>query len=147
MIRGKQGRFRQNPLGKRVDYSGCFAVIVGPTLHLYQCGPPKKVTLELFRLFIFGKPEGRGMAIIIEATKKMVECKLLEVWGVLAKVIREHPALLNRAPILYRLDIQALEPVLVEGKAVRLHPLACATYNAGLDGDQMAAHVPSTLRA
>ncbi|MCO3981356.1 DNA-directed RNA polymerase subunit beta' [Pseudomonas aeruginosa] len=146
MIKGKQGRFRQNLLGKRVDYSGRSVITVGPTLRLHQCGLPKKMALELFKPFIFGKLEGRGMATI-KAAKKMVERELPEVWDVLAEVIREHPVLLNRAPTLHRLGIQAFEPVLIEGKAIQLHPLVCAAYNADFDGDQMAVHVPLTLEA
>ncbi|MCO1672035.1 DNA-directed RNA polymerase subunit beta' [Pseudomonas aeruginosa] len=147
MIKGKQGRFRQNLLGKRVDYSGRSVITVGPTLRLHQCGLPKKMALELFKPFIFGKLEGRGMATTIKAAKKMVERELPEVWDVLAEVIREHPVLLNRAPTLHRLGIQAFEPVLIEGKAIQLHPLVCAAYNADFDGDQMAVHVPLTLEA
>ncbi|MFO1674886.1 DNA-directed RNA polymerase subunit beta' [Pseudomonas aeruginosa] len=146
MIKGKQGRFRQNLLGKRVDYSGRSVITVGPTLRLHQCGLPKKMALELFKPFIFGKLEGRGMATTIKAAK-MVERELPEVWDVLAEVIREHPVLLNRAPTLHRLGIQAFEPVLIEGKAIQLHPLVCAAYNADFDGDQMAVHVPLTLEA
>ncbi|MBW5414075.1 DNA-directed RNA polymerase subunit beta' [Pseudomonas sp. MAG002Y] len=147
MIKGKQGRFRQNLLGKRVDYSGRSVITVGPTLRLHQCGLPKKMALELFKPFIFGKLEARGMATTIKAAKKMVERELPEVWDVLADVIREHPVLLNRAPTLHRLGIQAFEPVLIEGKAIQLHPLVCAAYNADFDGDQMAVHVPLTLEA
>ena len=147
MIKGKQGRFRQNLLGKRVDYSGRSVITVGPTLRLHQCGLPKKMALELFKPFIFGKLEARGMATTIKAAKKMVERELPEVWDVLAEVIREHPVLLNRAPTLHRLGIQAFEPVLIEGKAIQLHPLVCAAYNADFDGDQMAVHVPLTLEA
>ena len=137
MIKGKQGRFRQNLLGKRVDYSGRSVITVGPTLRLHQCGLPKKMALELFKPFIFGKLEMRGLATTIKAAKKMVERELPEVWDVLAEVIREHPVLLNRAPTLHRLGIQAFEPVLIEGKAIQLHPLVCAAYNADFDGDQM----------
>ena len=147
MIKGKQGRFRQNLLGKRVDYSGRSVIVVGPTLRLHQCGLPKKMALELFKPFIFGKLEQRGLATTIKAAKKMVERELPEVWDVLADVIREHPVLLNRAPTLHRLGIQAFEPVLIEGKAIQLHPLVCAAYNADFDGDQMAVHVPLTLEA
>src|SRR5476649_2433981 len=147
MIKGKQGRFRQNLLGKRVDYSGRSVITVGPTLRLHQCGLPKKMALELFKPFIFGKLEMRGLATTIKAAKKMVERELPEVWDVLAEVIREHPVLLNRAPTLHRLGIQAFEPVLIEGKAIQLHPLVCAAYNADFDGDQMAVHVPLTLEA
>ncbi len=147
MIKGKQGRFRQNLLGKRVDYSGRSVIVVGPALRLHQCGLPKKMALELFKPFIFGKLEQRGLATTIKAAKKMVERELPEVWDVLADVIREHPVLLNRAPTLHRLGIQAFEPVLIEGKAIQLHPLVCAAYNADFDGDQMAVHVPLTLEA
>ncbi len=147
MIKGKQGRFRQNLLGKRVDYSGRSVIVVGPTLRLHQCGLPKKMALELFKPFIFGKLEGRGLATTIKAAKKMVERETPEVWEILAEVIREHPVLLNRAPTLHRLGIQAFEPVLIEGKAIQLHPLVCTAYNADFDGDQMAVHVPLTLEA
>ncbi|MDY6828628.1 MAG: DNA-directed RNA polymerase subunit beta' [Pseudomonadota bacterium] len=147
MIKGKQGRFRQNLLGKRVDYSGRSVIVVGPTLRLHQCGLPKKMALELFKPFIFGKLEHRGLATTIKAAKKMVERETPEVWDILAEVIREHPVLLNRAPTLHRLGIQAFEPVLIEGKAIQLHPLVCAAYNADFDGDQMAVHVPLTLEA
>ena len=147
MIKGKQGRFRQNLLGKRVDYSGRSVIVVGPTLKLHQCGLPKKMALELFKPFIFGKLERRGLATTIKAAKKMVERETAEVWDILADVIREHPVLLNRAPTLHRLGIQAFEPVLIEGKAIQLHPLVCAAYNADFDGDQMAVHVPLTLEA
>ncbi|OXS02454.1 DNA-directed RNA polymerase subunit beta' [Shewanella algae] len=147
MIKGKQGRFRQNLLGKRVDYSGRSVITVGPTLRLHQCGLPKKMALELFKPFIYGKLEGRGLATTIKAAKKMVEREVAEVWDVLDEVIREHPVMLNRAPTLHRLGIQAFEPVLIEGKAIQLHPLVCAAYNADFDGDQMAVHVPLTLEA
>lgn len=147
MIKGKQGRFRQNLLGKRVDYSGRSVITVGPSLRLHQCGLPKKMALELFKPFIFGKLEHRGLATTIKAAKKMVEREEPAVWDVLDEVIREHPVLLNRAPTLHRLGIQAFEPVLVEGKAIQLHPLVCAAYNADFDGDQMAVHVPLTLEA
>ena len=147
MIKGKQGRFRQNLLGKRVDYSGRSVIVVGPTLKLHQCGLPKKMALELFKPFIFGKLELRGLATTIKVAKKLVEREPPEVWDILAEVIREHPVLLNRAPTLHRLGIQAFEPVLIEGKAIQLHPLVCAAYNADFDGDQMAVHVPLTLEA
>ena len=147
MIKGKQGRFRQNLLGKRVDYSGRSVIVVGPTLRWHQCGLPKKMALELFKPFIFGKLEARGLATTIKAAKKMVEREPPEVWDILAEVIREHPVLLNRAPTLHRLGIQAFEPVLIEGKAIQLHPLVCAAYNADFDGDQMAVHVPLTIEA
>ena len=147
MIKGKQGRFRQNLLGKRVDYSGRSVITVGPTLKLHQCGLPKKMALELFKPFIYGKLELRGMATTIKAAKKMVEREAPEVWDILDEVIREHPVMLNRAPTLHRLGIQAFEPTLIEGKAIQLHPLVCAAYNADFDGDQMAVHVPLTLEA
>ncbi len=147
MIKGKQGRFRQNLLGKRVDYSGRSVIVVGPTLRLHQCGLPKKMALELFKPFIFGKLELQGLATTIKAAKKMVENEGPEVWDVLEEVIREHPILLNRAPTLHRLGIQAFEPVLIEGKAIQLHPLVCAAYNADFDGDQMAVHIPLTIEA
>ncbi|AEO08405.1 DNA-directed RNA polymerase subunit beta' [Buchnera aphidicola str. Ak (Acyrthosiphon kondoi)] len=147
MIKGKQGRFRQNLLGKRVDYSGRSVITVGPYLHLHQCGLPKKMALELFKPFIYGKLEVRGLATTIKAAKKMVEREEAVVWDILDEVIREHPVLLNRAPTLHRLGIQAFEPVLIEGKAIQLHPLVCAAYNADFDGDQMAVHVPLTLES
>ena len=147
MIKGKQGRFRQNLLGKRVDYSGRSVITVGPTLRLHQCGLPKKMALELFKPFIFGKLEARTLATTIKAAKKMVEREEPIVWDILDEVIREHPVMLNRAPTLHRLGIQAFEPVLIEGKAIQLHPLVCAAYNADFDGDQMAVHVPLTLEA
>ncbi|ADP65863.1 DNA-directed RNA polymerase subunit beta' [Buchnera aphidicola] len=147
MIKGKQGRFRQNLLGKRVDYSGRSVITVGPYLHLHQCGLPKKMALELFKPFIYGKLEVRGLATTIKAAKKMVEREEAIVWDILDEVIREHPVLLNRAPTLHRLGIQAFEPVLIEGKAIQLHPLVCAAYNADFDGDQMAVHVPLTLES
>ncbi|ALD15005.1 DNA-directed RNA polymerase subunit beta' [Buchnera aphidicola (Aphis glycines)] len=147
MIKGKQGRFRQNLLGKRVDYSGRSVITVGPYLRLHQCGLPKKMALELFKPFIYGKLEVRSLATTIKAAKKMVEREESVVWDILDEVIREHPVLLNRAPTLHRLGIQAFEPVLIEGKAIQLHPLVCAAYNADFDGDQMAVHVPLTLEA
>ncbi|EKD75287.1 MAG: DNA-directed RNA polymerase, beta' subunit [uncultured bacterium] len=147
MIKGKQGRFRQNLLGKRVDYSGRSVIVVGPTLRLHQCGLPKKMALELFKPFIFSKLQYRGLATTIKAAKRMVDREDPEVWDVLEEVIREHPVLLNRAPTLHRLGIQAFEPVLIEGKAIQLHPLVCTAYNADFDGDQMAVHVPLTLEA
>lgn len=147
MIKGKQGRFRQNLLGKRVDYSGRSVIVVGPTLRLHQCGLPKRMALELFKPFIFSKLETRGLATTIKAAKKMVEREEPVVWDILDDVIREHPVLLNRAPTLHRLGIQAFEPILIEGKAIQLHPLVCAAYNADFDGDQMAVHVPLTLEA
>ncbi|UTW05706.1 DNA-directed RNA polymerase subunit beta' (plasmid) [Amphritea atlantica] len=147
MIKGKQGRFRQNLLGKRVDYSGRSVIVVGPYLRLHQCGLPKKMALELFKPFIFSKLELRGHATTIKAAKKMVEREESLVWDILDEVIREHPIMLNRAPTLHRLGIQAFEPVLIEGKAIQLHPLVCAAYNADFDGDQMAVHVPLTIEA
>jgi DNA-directed RNA polymerase subunit beta' len=147
MIKGKQGRFRQNLLGKRVDYSGRSVITVGPYLRLHQCGLPKKMALELFKPFIYGRLEFLGLATTIKAAKKMVEREELIVWDVLDEVIREHPVLLNRAPTLHRLGIQAFEPILVEGKAIQLHALVCAAYNADFDGDQMAVHVPLTIEA
>jgi len=147
MIKGKQGRFRQNLLGKRVDYSGRSVIVVGPTLRLHQCGLPKKMALELFKPFIFSKLEHRGLATTIKAAKKMVEREEPIVWDILDDVIREHPVMLNRAPTLHRLGIQAFEPVLIEGKAINLHPLVCAAYNADFDGDQMAVHIPLTIEA
>ena len=147
MIKGKQGRFRQNLLGKRVDYSGRSVIVVGPTLRLHQCGLPKKMALELFKPFIFSKLEFRGLATTIKAAKKMVEKETSEVWDILAEAIREHPVLLNRAPTLHRLGIQAFEPVLIEGKAIQLHPLVCSAFNADFDGDQMAVHIPLTLES
>ncbi len=147
MIKGKQGRFRQNLLGKRVDYSGRSVIVVGPTLKLHQCGLPKKMALELFKPFIFSKLQFLGQATTIKAAKRMVERETPEVWNILEDVIREHPVLLNRAPTLHRLGIQAFEPILIEGKAIQLHPLVCTAYNADFDGDQMAVHVPLTIEA
>ncbi len=147
MIKGKQGRFRQNLLGKRVDYSGRSVIVVGPTLRLHQCGLPKKMALELFKPFIFSKLQYQGLASTIKAAKKMVDREDPAVWDILEQVIREHPVLLNRAPTLHRLGIQAFEPVLIEGKAIQLHPLVCTAYNADFDGDQMAVHVPLSLEA
>src|SRR5512134_159803 len=147
MLKGKQGRFRQNLLGKRVDYSGRSVIVVGPELKLNECGLPKKMALELFKPFIYSKLELYGMATTIKAAKRMLEKERPEVWDVLEEVIREHPVLLNRAPTLHRLGIQAFEPVLIEGKAIQLHPLVCAAFNADFDGDQMAVHVPLSLEA
>ncbi len=147
MLKGKQGRFRQNLLGKRVDYSGRSVIVVGPELKLHQCGLPKKMALELFKPFIYSKLELYGMATTIKAAKRMLEKERPEVWDVLDEVIREHPVMLNRAPTLHRLGVQAFEPVLVEGKAIQLHPLVCAAFNADFDGDQMAVHVPLSLEA
>ena len=147
MLKGKQGRFRQNLLGKRVDYSGRSVIVVGPELKLHQCGLPKKMALELFKPFIYAKLELYGMASTIKAAKRMVEKERPEVWDILEEVIREHPVMLNRAPTLHRLGIQAFEPVLIEGKAIQLHPLVCTAFNADFDGDQMAVHVPLALEA
>ena len=147
MIKGKQGRFRQNLLGKRVDYSGRSVIVVGPKLKLHECGLPKKMALELFKPFIFSKLQRRGMAATIKAAKKLVETERAEVWDILSEVIREHPVMLNRAPTLHRLGIQAFEPVLIEGKAIQLHPLVCTAFNADFDGDQMAVHVPLSVEA
>ncbi|MCP2041216.1 DNA-directed RNA polymerase subunit beta' [Neisseria sp. HSC-16F19] len=147
MIKGKGGRFRQNLLGKRVDYSGRSVITVGPYLRLHQCGLPKKMALELFKPFIFHKLEIQGLASTVKAAKKLVEQEVPEVWDILEEVIREHPILLNRAPTLHRLGIQAFEPILIEGKAIQLHPLVCAAFNADFDGDQMAVHVPLSLEA
>ena len=147
MIKGKSGRFRQNLLGKRVDYSGRSVIVVGPTLKLHQCGLPKLMALELFKPFIFNKLEALGIATTIKAAKKEVESQTPIVWDILEEVIREHPILLNRAPTLHRLGIQAFEPMLIEGKAIQLHPLVCAAFNADFDGDQMAVHVPLSLEA
>jgi len=147
MIKGKQGRFRQNLLGKRVDYSGRSVIVVGPTLKLHQCGLPKKMALELFKPFIFSKLQMRGLATTIKAAKKLVEREVAEVWDILEEVIREHPIMLNRAPTLHRLGIQAFEPILIEGKAIQLHPLVCTAFNADFDGDQMAVHVPLSIEA
>ncbi|MFK8054009.1 MAG: DNA-directed RNA polymerase subunit beta' [Woeseiaceae bacterium] len=147
MIKGKQGRFRQNLLGKRVDYSGRSVIVVGPTLKLHQCGLPKKMALELFKPFIFSKLQLRGEAATIKAAKRLVEREGPEVWDILEEVIREHPVMLNRAPTLHRLGIQAFEPVLIEGKAIQLHPLVCTAFNADFDGDQMAVHVPLSIEA
>ena len=147
MLKGKQGRFRQNLLGKRVDYSGRSVIVVGPELKLHQCGLPKKMALELFKPFIYHKLEMYGMATTVKAAKKMVEKERPEVWDILEEVIREHPVLLNRAPTLHRLGIQAFEPVLIEGKAIQLHPLVCTAFNADFDGDQMAVHVPLSIES
>ncbi|MBL7003433.1 MAG: DNA-directed RNA polymerase subunit beta' [Gammaproteobacteria bacterium] len=147
MIKGKQGRFRQNLLGKRVDYSGRSVIVVGPSLRLHQCGLPKKMALELFKPYIFGKLQLRGLATTIKAAKKLVEKEVPEVWDILEEVIREHPVMLNRAPTLHRLGIQAFEPILIEGKAIQLHPLVCTAFNADFDGDQMAVHVPLSIEA
>lgn len=147
MIKGKHGRFRQNLLGKRVDYSGRSVIVVGPTLKLHQCGLPKRMALELFKPFIFSKLQLRGLATTIKQAKRLVESEVPEVWDILEEVIREHPVMLNRAPTLHRLGIQAFEPVLIEGKAIQLHPLVCTAFNADFDGDQMAVHVPLSVEA
>ncbi|PID38837.1 MAG: DNA-directed RNA polymerase subunit beta' [Proteobacteria bacterium] len=147
MLKGKQGRFRQNLLGKRVDYSGRSVIVVGPELRLHQCGLPKKMALELFKPFIYNKLEERGLVTTIKSAKKMVEKEKPEVWDILDEVIKEHPILLNRAPTLHRLGIQAFEPILIEGKAIQLHPLVCTAFNADFDGDQMAVHVPLSMEA
>jgi DNA-directed RNA polymerase subunit beta' len=147
MIKGKEGRFRQNLLGKRVDYSGRSVIVVGPELKLHQCGLPKRMALELFKPFVFNKLEEKGFATTLKAAKRLVEKEHPEVWDALEEVIAEHPVLLNRAPTLHRLGIQAFDPVLVEGKAIKLHPLVCTAFNADFDGDQMAVHVPLSLEA
>ncbi|MBI3018182.1 MAG: DNA-directed RNA polymerase subunit beta', partial [Deltaproteobacteria bacterium] len=147
MLKGKQGRFRQNLLGKRVDYSGRSVIVIGPNLKLHQCGLPKKMALELFKPFIYNKLEERGYATTIKAAKRMVDLEETQVWDVLEEVIKEHPVLLNRAPTLHRLGMQAFEPVLIEGKAIQLHPLVCVAFNADFDGDQMAVHVPLSIEA
>ena len=147
MLKGKQGRFRQNLLGKRVDYSGRSVIVVGPEMKLHQCGLPKKMALELFKPFIYSKLEMYGIATTIKAAKKIVEAEKIEVWDILEEVIREHPVLLNRAPTLHRLGIQAFEPLLIEGKAIQLHPLVCAAFNADFDGDTMSVHVPLSIEA
>ena len=147
MLKGKQGRFRQNLLGKRVDYSGRSVIVVGPELKLHQCGLPKKMALELFKPFIYARLQAQGQAATVKQAKKLVEKEKREVWDILDEVIREHPVLLNRAPTLHRLGIQAFEPTLIEGKAIQLHPLVCAAFNADFDGDQMAVHVPLSLEA
>lgn len=147
MLKGKQGRFRQNLLGKRVDYSGRSVIVVGPNLRLHQCGLPKKMALELFKPFVYNKLEERGFATTIKQAKKLVETETVEVWDILSDVVKEHPVLLNRAPTLHRLGIQAFEPVLHEGKAIQLHPLVCTAFNADFDGDQMAVHVPLSIEA
>jgi DNA-directed RNA polymerase subunit beta' len=147
MLKGKQGRFRQNLLGKRVDYSGRSVIVVGPELKLHQCGLPKKMALELFKPFIYSRLDAKGLSTTVKQAKKLVEKEKPEVWDILDEVIREHPVLLNRAPTLHRLGIQAFEPVLIEGKAIQLHPLVCTAFNADFDGDQMAVHVPLSLEA
>merc|ERR1711964_491572 len=147
MLKGKPGRFRQNLLGKRVYYSGRTVIVVGPELQLHQCGLPKKMALELFKPFIIHKLQSKGLSSTVKQAKKLVEKERPEVWDILDEVIREHPVLLNRAPTLHRLGIQAFEPVLVEGKAIQLHPLVCTAFNADFDGDQMAVHVPLSVEA
>src|SRR6187401_1672942 len=147
MLKGKQGRFRQNLLGKRVDYSGRSVIVTGPELKLHQCGLPKKMALELFKPFIYARLDAKGLSSTVKQAKKLVEKERPEVWDILDEVIREHPVLLNRAPTLHRLGIQAFEPVLIEGKAIQLHPLVCSAFNADFDGDQMAVHVPLSLEA
>src|ERR1700710_1934587 len=147
MLKGKQGRFRQNLLGKRVDYSGRSVIVVGPELKLHQCGLPNKMALELFKPFIYNKLEERGYVTTIKSAKKMVERQRPEVWDILEEIVKEHPVLLNRAPTLHRLGIQPFEPILIEGKAIQLHPLVCSAFNADFDGDQMAVHVPLSLEA
>src|SRR5206468_3404562 len=146
-LKGKQGRFRQNLLGKRVDYSGRSVIVVGPELKLHQCGLPKKLALELFKPFIYARLEAKGFSQTVKQSKKLVEKEKPEVWDILEEVIREHPILLNRAPTLHRLGIQAFEPVLIEGKAIQIHPLVCTAYNADFDGDQMAVHAPLSVEA
>ncbi|HCG71692.1 MAG TPA: DNA-directed RNA polymerase subunit beta', partial [Nitrospina sp.] len=138
MLKGKQGRFRQNLLGKRVDYSGRSVIVVGPYLKFHQCGLPKKMALELFKPFVFNRLEDKGYATTIKTAKKMVEQERSEVWEVLEEVVKNHPVLLNRAPTLHRLGIQAFEPLLIEGKAIQVHPMVCTAFNADFDGDQMA---------
>ncbi len=147
MLKGKQGRFRQNLLGKRVDYSGRSVIVVGPDLRLHQCGLPKRMALELFKPFIYNKLEERGYVTTIKSAKKLVEKETPEVWDILEDVVKEYPILLNRAPTLHRLGIQAFEPVLIEGKAIQLHPLVCTAFNADFDGDQMAVHIPLSIEA
>ena len=142
MLKGKQGRFRQNLLGKRVDYSGRSVIVVGPELKLHECGLPKKMALELFKPFIYARLDAKGLSGTVKQSKRMVEREQPQVWDILEEVIREHPVLLNRAPTLHRLGIQAFEPKLIEGKAIQLHPLVCTAFNADFDGDQMAVHVP-----
>src|SRR5918994_1212686 len=147
MLKGKQGRFRQNLLGKRVDYSGRSVIVVGPELKLHQCGLPKEMAVELFKPFVVNKLIDRELAQNIKSAKRMVERRRPQVWDVLEEVIKEHPVLLNRAPTLHRLGIQAFEPILIEGKAIQLHPLVCTAFNADFDGDQMAVHVPLSLES
>jgi DNA-directed RNA polymerase subunit beta' len=147
MLKGKQGRFRQNLLGKRVDYSGRSVIVIGPDLRLHQCGLPKKMALELFKPFIYNRLEVKGLVTTVKGAKKMVERETPEVWDTLDEVVKEYPVMLNRAPTLHRLGIQAFEPILVEGKAIQLHPLVCTAFNADFDGDQMAVHVPLSVES
>ena len=147
LLKGKQGRFRQNLLGKRVDYSGRSVIVVGPELKLYQCGLPKGMALELFKPFVIKKLEEKGLVQTVKSAKKLVERERSEVWDILEEIIRDHCVLLNRAPTLHKLGIQAFQPILVEGKAIRLHPLVCAAFNADFDGDQMAVHVPLSFES
>ena len=147
MLKGKQGRFRQNLLGKRVDYSGRSVIVVGPELKMHQCGLPKEMALELFKPFVMKKLVDYGKTQNIKSAKKLIDRQDPKVWDILEEVIQDHPVLLNRAPTLHRLGIQAFEPVLVEGRAIKLHPLACGAFNADFDGDQMAVHVPLSLEA
>jgi DNA-directed RNA polymerase subunit beta' len=147
MLKGKQGRFRQNLLGKRVDYSGRSVIVVGPDLRLHQCGLPKKMALELFKPFIYNRLQEKGYVTTVKSAKKLVEKETAEVWDALDEVVREYPVMLNRAPTLHRLGLQAFEPVLIEGKAIQLHPLVCTAFNADFDGDQMAVHVPLGIEA
>ena len=147
MLKGKQGRFRQNLLGKRVDYSGRSVITVGPDLRLHQCGLPKKMALELFKPFIYRRLQEKGYVTTVKSAKKMVEKETSEVWDALDEVVREYPVMLNRAPTLHRLGLQAFEPILIEGKAIQLHPLVCTAFNADFDGDQMAVHVPLSIEA
>ena len=147
MLKGKQGRFRQNLLGKRVDYSGRSVITVGPDLRLHQCGLPKKMALELFKPFVYNRLLEKGYVTTVKSAKKMVERETAEVWDALDEVVREYPVMLNRAPTLHRLGMQAFEPVLIEGKAIRLHPFVCTAFNADFDGDQMAVHVPLSIEA
>ena len=147
MLKGKQGRFRQNLLGKRVDYSGRSVIVVGPELEIHQCGLPKSMALELFKPFIIRKLEEKGYVQTVKSAKKLVERERPEVWDILEEIIKDHPVLLNRAPTLHRLGIQAFQPLLIEGKAIQIHPLVCTAFNADFDGDQMAVHVPLSYEA
>ena len=145
LLRGKKGRFRQNLLGKRVDYSGRSVIVIGPQLKIYQCGLPKQMALELFKPFVVRQLVDRGLAPNVKSAKRIIERGREEIWGILEEIIKDHPVMLNRAPTLHRLGIQAFEPVLMEGKAIRLHPMVCTAFNADFDGDQMAVHVPLSL--